>query len=54
MVYPELAYSLFVEQYRQLLQFWLKNINYETKDTLALRAILFIFSFQIKKWLRND
>jgi hypothetical protein len=35
---------------QQLLQFTIKNTTItKPKDTLALRAILFIFSFQIKK-----
>jgi hypothetical protein len=36
---------------QQLLHSQLKHYHTKPKDTLALRAILFIFSFQIKKWL---
>jgi hypothetical protein len=52
MVYPsELAYSLFIERMfnSDYCNSQLKNIKLRNlKDTLALRAILFIFSFQIK------
>jgi hypothetical protein len=58
MVYPsELAYSLFVERMfpTATTAIHIKNIKLRNlKDTLALRAILFIFSFQIKKMAKND